>query len=343
MSLDNRFYAVALEGDVDAARELLSTTSVSELNWKGEDRCTALIMSSKAGHVGIVELLLSREDLEVNCWDKDGRTALVWASDRGHLDIVELVLAHCDVQVNLQEKYGRTALMMSASLGHINVFQRLLHHPNIDVNIPAKNGNSVLVWAAYHGKADIVRLLLRHPNVQANLQNKIGCTALMQASRMRHYEVVKLLLTHPGIDLSLLDKNGRSVFDAAKSSDVHALLQMHEVCQAPTSWLATRLLSSGLNEQVVKDCEQKLILKEGFVSEFHFAVLLPEKVDAEYLEQMGILDRRVQNKIINLHRQIHAQLPSLLCAPLPPPPTEKGYVDEPSFTCAGMPIQNVQT
>lgn len=77
--------------------------------------------------------------------------------------------------------------------------------------------------------------------------------------------------------------------------------------KSPLSWLAAHLLRSGIDEQLVKVCESKLIIKEGFVSEADFAELPPSDVDATYLREIGIIARGVQVRIIRLHRELYAQ------------------------------------
>jgi len=83
----------------------------------------------------------------------------------------------------------------------------------------------------------------------------------------------------------------------------------------PVSWLAVHLLESGLDEVLVKDCELKLIVKEGIVSGSDFAELPPSDVDVVYLKEIGISGKGAQIQIIKLHRKLYAQYTSP--SPLP--------------------------
>eukprot|EP01032_Pedospumella_encystans_P013684 gene13684-15738_t len=50
------------------------------------------------------------------------------------------------------------------------------------------------------------------------------------------------------------------------------ILPAASVCaEMPSSWLVVRLLANGFDVELVKDCDQKLVVKEGFISESDFA------------------------------------------------------------------------
>ncbi len=91
----------------------------------------------------------------------------------------------------------------------------------------------------------------------------------------------------------------------------------------PVSWLAVHLLESGIDEKLVLDCESKLIVNEGIVSEANFADLPPSDVDVVYLKEIGISAKGAQMQIIKLHRMLYAQhnIPSPPPPPLPNPTT----------------------
>lgn len=86
-------------------------------------------------------------------------------------------------------------------------------------------------------------------------------------------------------------------------------------------WLAARLLECGVDEELARDCEQKLAVKQGFVAEFDFAELLPSEVDAAYLNGIGIAAIGVQKQIIKLHKALREKYSLPLPAP-PPVPAE---------------------
>jgi len=107
--------------------------------------------------------------------------------------------------------------------------------------------------------------------------------------------------------------------DGASSTVTEPPVALVKASIPPISWLAVHLLESGLDEVLVKDCELKLIGKEGFVSEADFAELPPSDVDAVYLKEIGISGKGVQVKIIKLHRELYAKS----MPPSPPSPLVK--------------------
>jgi len=98
-----------------------------------------------------------------------------------------------------------------------------------------------------------------------------------------------------------LTLGGLKIFAGSDSTETTNSSRKH------TSWLEARLLQSGLHEDLVKDCEQKLILQEGFASESDFVDLLPSELHVSYLNTIGISGKGVQNVLIKLHRELHAQ------------------------------------
>jgi len=110
--------------------------------------------------------------------------------------------------------------------------------------------------------------------------------------------------------------------DGASSTVTEPPVLIVNATKLPISWLAMHLLESGLDEVLVKDCELKLIGKEGFVSEADFAELPPFDVDPHYLKEIGISGKGVQVKIMKLHRKLYAQhTPSSFSFQLLIPPT----------------------
>lgn len=87
----------------------------------------------------------------------------------------------------------------------------------------------------------------------------------------------------------------------------------------PHSWLATRLLQSGYDLAIVSDCEQKLVLQEGFALESDFAACLPTEFNRAYLISIGISGLGTQKRLLALHSELHAQRVQQQTTALPPP------------------------
>lgn len=80
-----------------------------------------------------------------------------------------------------------------------------------------------------------------------------------------------------------------------------------------------RLLTDGLDAQLVRDCEQALVVREGFALESDFADVPAGEMDGAYLKSVGISGKGVQMRLTKLHRELHAQYAQQI--PPPPPPT----------------------
>ena len=89
----------------------------------------------------------------------------------------------------------------------------------------------------------------------------------------------------------------------------------------PTSWLAARLLASGYDPTIVRDCEQRLVMQEGFALENDFADCLPTKFNRAYLISIGITGLGTQKHLLALHRELHAPRRVQQLAHLPAPPS----------------------
>lgn len=77
-----------------------------------------------------------------------------------------------------------------------------------------------------------------------------------------------------------------------------------------------RLLANGFDVELVKDCDQKLVVKEGFVSEGDFADCPPNEFDAAYLSSVGISAKGIQRHLIRLQGELH--IASKPTSPVPP-------------------------
>ena len=136
--------------------------------------------------------------VNVNSQGAIGWTALMKAAEAGHLDVVQALLSRPDINVNSQSATGWAALMSATLKGHLNIVQALLQHPNINVNIQSANGYTSLISATCHGYLDIVQALLHHPGIDVNHQMEGRDTALSFATRW-YPAIQRILIEHGAV------------------------------------------------------------------------------------------------------------------------------------------------
>ena len=204
----------AKQGNAAAVRELLRQgADVNEMDARS---CTALLLASGKGDVGVVRLLLGVPGTDVDLVDNMGDTALMRASGNGHAEVVALLLQQQNLRsgskgVNRTNDRGETALWKACRRGDAEVVRMLLGTATIIVNMwTSSDGSTPLLCACKRGQLAVVRMLLAHPGIDANQSNFTLETPLHWACYNSHTEVVRALLGVPGILVNLQTKNGET-------------------------------------------------------------------------------------------------------------------------------------
>ena len=105
--------------------------------------------------MGIVDRLLSRDEIAGALKVAGGRTALHFCTEKGHVDIVSRLLERSDVSASARADIDRrTPLINAAARSHENIVSLLLMHQDVEASINSKNevGNSALSFAAQKWK-----------------------------------------------------------------------------------------------------------------------------------------------------------------------------------------------
>eukprot|EP01032_Pedospumella_encystans_P027945 gene27945-31567_t len=150
----------------------------------------------------------------------------------------------------------------------------------------------------------------------------MGETALIYASRAGNCEIVKLLLSYTAVNVNLQTHNlghtdqalanligdhGKYVPAVRKNSNSSS----NHTAAAPAvysgSWLAEHLQKCGYDAAVVKDCEEKLVIQAGFMSETDFAVCPQSILNHEYLTSIGITKLGVQMNLLQLKMSLETK------------------------------------
>jgi uncharacterized protein len=113
----------AEKGDLEAIKSCLENgADVNE--HKPLTQTTALIEAVKNGHANCVKALLSSKDVDVDAKGRDGYTALIIAAGRGYTDIVSQLLSK-GADVNAKTNGGVTALWIATHEGHNDIVRLL--------------------------------------------------------------------------------------------------------------------------------------------------------------------------------------------------------------------------
>ncbi|RPA98307.1 ankyrin [Choiromyces venosus 120613-1] len=157
-----------------------------DLNATDAHSNTALSWAVIAGHEGIVEMLLERNDVNPDMADSDGRTA-------PHFRIVELLLERNDVNPDTADDDGRTPFSFATEHGCEGVLELLLERNDVDPDRADNEGRTPFSWAAEWGYGGIVKMLLEGNDVDPDRADNKGRTPFSLAVKRGHVHVVKLL------------------------------------------------------------------------------------------------------------------------------------------------------
>ena len=174
-----------------------------------------LSLAAAGGHVGVVKLLLARNDINLNLTDQRGGTSLSYAAEFGHVGVFKLLLARNDINLNLTDQCGGTSLSYAAEFGHEAVVKLLLARDDVNINLTDRDSRPPLTLAAMYGHEAVVRLLLSRSDVDPNSKNNYGSTPLSVAVSRGYDSIVKLLLTKHDIDLNIQDNSGKTPLSLA--------------------------------------------------------------------------------------------------------------------------------
>ena len=93
---------------------------------QADDGMTALHYAAKAGHVGIIQLLLDTDRLTIDVKDDGGWTPLIWAAEHQEVEAVRYLLK-CNAEPNLRDSVScsinllnNTVLEKAWSIGRVS-------------------------------------------------------------------------------------------------------------------------------------------------------------------------------------------------------------------------------
>ncbi|MDQ0642959.1 ankyrin repeat domain-containing protein [Microbacterium murale] len=137
---EQRLLAAASTGDVEGVRTALRDGA--DLETRGENGMTALIIAAKANHVEAARTLIEA-GADVNAQDDIQDSAYLYAGARGHDEILRLTL-ESGADLSSTNRFGGTALIPASERGLLSTVQILL-----DAGVDPNHVNN-LDWTALH-------------------------------------------------------------------------------------------------------------------------------------------------------------------------------------------------
>ncbi|XP_067653306.1 putative ankyrin repeat protein RF_0381 [Haliotis asinina] len=208
----NVLHLACYGGQLDVVKYLLSLSFIN-INIRGWEKMTPIMVAAYQGHKEVVELLVKR-GADLSRRTRDGNI-LHTACDGGQIDVVNYLLSLNSVDINSRGWNQRTPVMVAAYEGHKDVVELLVKH-GADMSLTTRFGSNILYIACEQGYPDIVKYLLSLKCVDINSRGWNQRTPVMVAAFKGRGKVVELLVKH-GADLSLISGTGNNILHLACS------------------------------------------------------------------------------------------------------------------------------
>jgi len=175
-----------------------------------QDERQPLHWACSGGHHVIVEFLLNKCNVPVDDADDSGWTPLLISSSAGHDGIVASLL-HKDADPNTKNANGQTALHYAASRNRFNIAEMLISH-NAEIDAADFTTKATpLHRAASKGNMKIVQLLTEK-KCQLDYADIEGNTSLHLACEEERTEVAELLV-QLGASIKVQNKEEKTPLD----------------------------------------------------------------------------------------------------------------------------------
>eukprot|EP00051_Salpingoeca_urceolata_P026000 m.474228 g.474228 ORF g.474228 m.474228 type:complete len:642 (+) comp20390_c5_seq2:169-2094(+) len=169
--------------------------------WRQNDQGrSALLVAAKAGHVGVLEGLISRTKASVHEVDNNRNTPLVLAACEGHLDAVKYLVEDEDAAFTQANHNGNTALLQAARCGHLHIVRWLVQSAGPQLLRRQANamGDTAMLLAMRHGHRHVATWILEQAPDAIKDRNQYGSSPLLVAADSGQLSTIIWLLDNQG-------------------------------------------------------------------------------------------------------------------------------------------------
>ena len=139
---------------------LLSHPKIN-VNIRGVNDCSPLILSCCNGHSEITQKLVSTPGVDLNCQNSDGNTAAMIAACHNQTECLKILATQDSVEWNIQDDdFGGTAAMCAVYQNQVENVRILLTIPSINWNMRMNDNSSAVTIALEGGNKEIINLVL---------------------------------------------------------------------------------------------------------------------------------------------------------------------------------------
>ena len=186
-----------------------------------------LTIAASRGNLDLVNSIL-KQGVDINTKGEDGKTALMLACEKGHEEIVEYLITQ-GADMTIQTDWGYTALTASMveceGLGNIrNELIITLIESGVDVNAKTRK-ISPLIAASGNGNVEIVSKLIEKGAKVSWKTSKLGEFPLLYATGGGHVDVVKILIEY-GAKVNWKNHYGRTALGEARKKGFKEIEKM---------------------------------------------------------------------------------------------------------------------
>jgi ankyrin repeat protein/L-ascorbate metabolism protein UlaG (beta-lactamase superfamily) len=223
-SAPEELFKAAKEGDLAKVQEMVGKNP-ELVKAKDEEGETPLHEAAAAGHIAIVEYLLTK-GADIDARNNDNQNPLLHAAYYGKTPVVKLLLDK-GADFKERDRYGRTVLHYPVREGYKDVVE-ILVKKGMDITVEDGMGVSPLQFAIEGGHAGIMDVFVASKAL--DVESDKGRLALHQAAKQGQKEIVDLL-TAKGVSITTKD-------------DMEASL-LHNAAIGGLSELSRRLINEG--------------------------------------------------------------------------------------------------